>query len=199
MSYVLCMSARTRKPDWNALFESASAQDGYFTTGQAAQAGYSTQLLLKHIRAGRVVRVRRGLYRLVHFPAGEHDELITAWLWSERAGVISHQTALALHGLSDALPSNVHLTLPHAWRRRRFRVPAGIVLHHSDVPPEDRSWFGAAPVTHPRRTLNDCAREAMPPDLLRQGAQQALRRGLVTTAEMDEVELALAPFGGLGI
>jgi predicted transcriptional regulator of viral defense system len=185
------------KPDWDRLFETAGAQDGYFTTRQAADAGYSSQLLLKHIRAGRVARTRRGIYRLVHFPAGQHEELVTAWLWSERAGVISHQTALALHGLSDALPAHVHLTLPSAWRRRRFRVPADVVLHHADVPPEDRTWFGAVPTTNPRRSLNDCAREGLSPELLRQAAQQALRRGLVAKAELGDVEEALKPFGGL--
>jgi predicted transcriptional regulator of viral defense system len=195
----LCVDGPARKPDWDLLFETASAQNGYFTTGQAAQAGYSTQLLFKHIRAGRVVRTRRGIYRLVHFPAGEHDELVTAWLWSERAGVISHQTALALHGLSDALPANVHLTIPRAWRSRRFRVPSGVVLHYADVPSNDRTWFGAVPTTNPRRTLNDCARETVAPDLLRQAAHQAIRRGLVTKAEVGEVEDALRPFGGIGV
>jgi predicted transcriptional regulator of viral defense system len=185
------------KPDWDRLFETAGAQDGYFTTRQAADAGYSTQLLLKHIRAGRVARTRRGIYRLVHFPAGEHEELVTAWLWSERVGVISHQTAIALHGLSDALPAHVHLTLPSAWRQRRFRVPADVVLHYADVPPEDRTWFGAVPTTNPRRSLNDCAREGLSPELLRQATKQALRRGLVVKAELGDVEEALQPFGGL--
>lgn len=184
------------KPDWDRLFETAGAQDGYFTTRQAADAAYSTQLLLKHIRAGRVARTRRGIYRLVHFPAGEHEEQVIAWLWSERAGVVSHQTALALHGLSDVLPAHVHLTLPSGWRRRRFRVPAGVVLHYADVPPEDRTWFGAVPTTNPRRSLNDCAREGLSPELLRQAAQQALRRGLVARAELGDVEEALEPFGG---
>lgn len=192
------MDTSPRKPDWDLLFETASAQEGYFTTRQAKAAGYSSQLLLKHILAGRVARTRRGIYRLVHFPAGEHEELVTAWLWSERAGVFSHQTALALHGLSDALPAHVHLTLPRAWRSRRFRVPIGLVLHHADVPSEERAWFGPVPATNPRRSLNDCAREDISPDLLRQAAHQAIRRGLVTTAELDDVEKALKPFGGLG-
>jgi predicted transcriptional regulator of viral defense system len=191
------MGDRPSKPDWDHLFETAGAQDGYFTTQQAAAAGYSSQLLLKHIRAGRVARTRLGIYRLVHYPAGEHEELVTAWLWSEQAGIVSHQTALALHGLSDALPAHVHLTLPSTWRRRRFRVPGDVVLHHADVPPVERAWFGAVPTTSPGRSLSDCAREGLSPELLRQAAQQALRRGLVTKAELSEVEEALEPFGGL--
>ena len=184
-------------PDWDRLFEIAGAQEGHFTTRQAADAGYSSQLLLKHLHAGRGARTRRGIYRLVHFPVGEHEELVTAWLWSEQAGVLSHQTALALHGLSDALPARVHLTLPSAWRHRRFRVPAGVVLHHADVPPEDRSWSGAVPTTNPRRSLNDCARDGLSPELLRQAARQALRRGLVTKTELGDVAAALEPFGGI--
>lgn len=193
------MSISAKKPNWDLLFETASAQEGYFTTRQAAEVGYSSQLLLKHIRAGRIERTRRGIYRLVHFPVGEYEELVIAWLWSERNGIISHHTALALHGLSDILPAQVHLTLPQAWRSRRFRVPDGVVLHNGDIPSDDRTWFGAVPTTSPRRTLNDCAREELSPDLLRQAAQQAVHRGLVAKDELSGVEEALRSFGGLGI
>jgi predicted transcriptional regulator of viral defense system len=184
-------------PDWNRLYEVAAGQQGLFTTRQASDAGYSPQLLVHYVRAGRALRIARGTYRLVHYPAGEHEELVATWLWSERVGLFSHQTALALHELSDALPAHVHLTLPSAWRRRRLREPEGVVLHHADVPPEDRTWFGAVPITNPRRSLNDCARDSLSPDLLRQAAQQALRRGLATLGELRDVEEALVPFGGI--
>ncbi len=194
----MCVTeAPQSRPDWNLLYATAACQEGLFTTQQAAEAGCSPQLLVHHLHGGRVVRVRRGIYRLVNFPTGEHEELVAAWLWSGRVAVISHQTALSLHGLSDVLPAKAHLTLPSAWRHRRFRAPPGVVLHHADVPPEDQAWFGAVPMTSARRTLNDCAREGLSPDLLRQGAQQALRRGLVTKDELAEVDAALAPYGGI--
>ena len=193
----MCVEARSEHPDWNRLFEVVAAQEGLFTTKQAAEAGYSPQLLVHYVHTGKATRVRRGIYRLVHFPTGDHEELVTAWLWSELAGVVSHQTALALHGLSDALSAHIHLTLPANWRRRRFREPPDVVLHHADAPPEERSWFGAVPTTNPRRTLNDCAREGLSPELLRQATRQALRRGLVTKGELGDVEAALEPFGGL--
>src|SRR4051812_43351420 len=113
------MSILIDRPRWDQLYETAASQSGYVTTRQAAKAGYSSQLLNKHVHAGRIVRVRRGLYRLVHFPASDHEELTVTWLWFESAGVFSHQTALSLHGLSDALPGQLHLTLPAEWRRRR--------------------------------------------------------------------------------
>lgn len=195
----MCMTAASAsRPDWDHLFETAVAQEGLFTTKQAAAAGYSPQLLTHYVRTGKAVRLRRGIYRLVHFPAGEHEELVAAWLWSEQAGIVSHQTALALHGLSDALPAHVHLTLPACWRKRRFRVPPGVVLHHADIASDERAWFGAVPITNPHRTLSDCADGGLSPELLRQAAQQALRRGLVTRDEIADVDRVLAPFGGLG-
>lgn len=184
-------------PDWDHLFRTAAAQEGYFTTRQAAEAGYSPQLLAHHLGAGRMVRVRRGVYRLVHFPSGDHEELTVVWLWSDREGVFSHQTALALHDLSDILPSKVHLLLPQAWSSRRLRVPAGVVLHHGDVPRSDWHWFGPIPATSPRRTLEDCAIAKLPPEILRSAAVQALELGLVVRDELGAVESALESFGGL--
>jgi predicted transcriptional regulator of viral defense system len=190
-------SVPVAEPNWQALYDIAASQDGLFTTRQAAAAGYSDPLLAHHQKVGRIVRIRRGIYRLVHFPTGEQEELVSAWLWTDAKGVISHQTALSLQGLSDALPAQIHLTLPLIWRQRRLRVPKGLVLHHADVPAQDRSWNGAVPVTSTRRTLNDCALAGLSPDLLRQATNQALARGLVTKAELANVEKTLKPFGGI--
>ena len=193
----MCMEVHPNRPDWKELAEIAISQEGMFTTQQAAEVGYSPQLLVHHVGNGRMERVRRGIYRLAHFPAGDHEELVVAWLWSGQLGVVSHQTALELHDLSDVLPSRLHLTMPIASRRRRLRVPVGVVLHYADVPPEDRISLGVGTATNVRRTLNDCARASFSPELLEQAAQQALHRGIVTRAELGDVEVALAPFGGL--
>ena len=186
------------EPTWQALYETAASQEGLFTTRQAAAAGYSAPLLAHHQKAGRLARVRRGIYRLVHFPPGEHEELVAAWLWADSAGVFSHQTALSLHTLSDALPAQIHLTLPISWRERRLRVPRGLSLHYADVPTRQRAWAGAVPVTSPLRTLTDCANASITPDLLRQAAKEALNRGLVAKSELKDVEKMLKPYGGIG-
>jgi hypothetical protein len=72
-----------------------------------------------------------------------------------------------------------------------------VIVHHADLAKRDRSWFGAVPATSPKRTLNDCAREELAPDLLRQAAREALSRGLVTKDDLTEVKRALRGFGGL--
>ncbi len=183
-------TTRRGTPSWDALFEVASGQEGLFTTVQAADAGYSPQLLQKHLYAGRVQRVRRGVYRLVHFPPSDHEDLAAIWLWSNRTGVFSHETALFLHELSDVLPSRVHLTVPASWRARRLRVPRGVVLHHGDVTKDERAWVGPVPVTAPRRTLSDCIAAGVSPDLVQQAIQQAATRGLVPRADVTELKRA---------
>lgn len=183
-----------RSPSWDRLYEIAAAQDGHFTTAQAAQAGYSPQLLNKHLESGKITRVRRTVYRIVHYPVGEHEDLVVFWLWGERAGVFSHETALALHDLSDVLPAKAHLTLPASWRSRRLRVPDGLVLHHADVDATDRTWWGSVPVTTPARTVRDCAEANLTPDLLEQALREGLARGLFAAEEVACVSEHLVRF-----
>lgn len=190
------MPRPSSKPSWDRLYRVAAGQAGYFTSAQAAGAGYYPQLLAKHLRSGRARRVRRGIYRIVHFPPGEREDLVVLWLWSERKGVFSHETALALHELSDVLPSLVHMTVPRTWERRRLRVPKGLLLHCAAVRKADRAWHGPVPVTTPARTLRDCAEADVSPELVSQALGEGLDRGLFARAEVHEVERYLARFGG---
>jgi predicted transcriptional regulator of viral defense system len=176
---------RPCRPRWSQLYETAAAQEGHFTTAQAAEAGYYPQLLTKYLNNGQIIRARRGVYRLVHFPPGEHEDLVILWLWSERAGVFSHETALALHQLSDALPAKAHLTLPTSWESRRLQVPSGVALHFSDLADVDCAWAGAVQVTTPARTVIDCAVAGVSPTLVKQAIDEGTHRGLFM-AEMIE-------------
>ena len=188
--------SRKTGPDWDRLYETALAQEGHFTTQQALDAGYSSQLLVKYLNSGKIIRIRRTVYRLKHFPPGQQEDLVALWLWSDRAGVFSHETALMLHELSDVLPARARLTVPAKWRRRRLQVPDGVVLHYADVPKRDRAWVGTVPVTSPARTLADCAADYVSPDFLSSAISQALARGMVSRPQATAVERAVA--AGLG-
>ena len=170
---------------WDRLYELALVQEGHFSTAQAANAGYSPQLLDKHLRAGRIWRVRRGVYRIVHFPPGEHEDLVVMWLWSGRVAVFSHETALTLHQLSDLLPNKVHMTVPEAWKRRRLRVPDRVILAYGEVSSDDVTWVGPVPVTRPARTILDCAAASVPPDFIRQAIDEAKHRGLIADEDLE--------------
>jgi len=172
-------ATKAKSPDWDLLYNTAASQEGHFTTAQAAAAGYSPQLLAKYLKSRRILRVLRGIYRLVHFPAGEHEDLVVIWLWTQSRGVFSHETALMLHELSDALPARAHVTLPTEWSARRLRVPEGVTLYFSPTPESERTWVGAVPATSVTRTLVDCAKARVAPDLVRDAFEEAASRGLV--------------------
>ena len=186
---------RPPAPDWDALYKQAETQAGHFTLTDAKACGYSSQLLHKHLAAGRIQRVRRGIYRLAHFPAVDHAELVALWLWSDRQGVFSHETSLALQDLSDALPARVHMTLPTAWRRRRLKTPRGLVLHHADLPAQTRSWQEAVPVTAPIQVLAECINAHVSPEIIEQAMRQALRRGLVASEAVAELRTRMRQRG----
>ncbi len=167
------------RPSWDDLYAIAETQAGYFTTVQGASAGYSSQLLRKHLANGRLRRVRRGIYRLVHFPMTQHEELVTYWLWSEQLGVFSHETALMLHDLSDVLSARTHMTVPQSWQRRRLRVPDGLVLHHANVTDDERERMDALPLTSPTRTILDGMDANISPEHIELAIAQARQRGII--------------------
>ncbi|PID37034.1 MAG: hypothetical protein CSA24_03425, partial [Deltaproteobacteria bacterium] len=151
----------------------------------------SPQLLYKHLKAGRIRRVRRGIYRLVHFPMSDEDPLVVCWLWAEQIGVFSHETALFYHDLSDILPKHVYLTLPEAWRGRRLRVPEGLVLRYSHVPDAERTWLGPVPITKPARAIRDVIDTQLSPEHIEGAIGDARHRGLISRDEADQLEARL--------
>lgn len=179
-------------PDLSKLYELVETQAGYFTTAQAHACGYSRPLLHHHVRTNRFERTAHGIYRLVQFPASDHEDLVVSWLWSGRQGVFSHETALALHELSDALPAVKHLAVPTSWKRRRLQVPPGTVLHFADVPRDAQAWRGSVPVTTPLRTVTDCIQDHADPVLVRQAIEQGIKRGLFS---VDDVTASVSAVG----
>ncbi|MBL4848599.1 MAG: type IV toxin-antitoxin system AbiEi family antitoxin domain-containing protein [Planctomycetes bacterium] len=171
-------------PEWARLYEMAEPQGGYVTTAQAHEAGYSNPLLNYYVREGRLKRAARGIYRLAYFPAGDNEDLVVVWLWSGQEGVFSHETALALYELSDALPHGKHLSVPSSWRPRRLRVPRGTELYYADIDQDQRAWAGPVPVTKPLRTVVDCAKAESDLGLVEQAIEQGLARGLFGKEEL---------------
>lgn len=107
-------AAVPERPDWEALLDRAVEQGGYFTTAQAEELGFSPELLIHHAKRHRILRARRGIYRVRHLPPQDDEQFVQLWLWSGQAGTFSHGTALALHDLSDILPHRIDLTVPAA-------------------------------------------------------------------------------------
>jgi predicted transcriptional regulator of viral defense system len=172
--------------DHDALYMRAESQAGYFTAGQAIEAGMDRATLRHHARpGGRYLRVGRGLYRLRHFPTSPHEHVMAAWLPLRGNGaVVSHESALELHDLSDVIPDAVHLTVPRSERGIRSR--AGVRLHTSEDPPRGKEvrQIAGLPVSGPERSILDALESGAQPEQIEMAIHQALGRGLTTRSRL---------------
>lgn len=157
------------------LFNLASEQAGYFTAAQAKAVGYSYQAQAHHVAAGNWLRIQRGLFRLTEWIPEVHDDLVRWTLWSRDRGVVSHETALAVHGIGEFESARVHLTVPAEFTMR----DEAVVLHHADLSADDVQDRTGFRVTTPARSLIDIAATAPDEDQLSRAVDDARKRGLV--------------------
>lgn len=192
------MHADASHPDRDLLFAIAEGQDGHFTMAQALEAGFARSTHSYHVKAGNWIREHRGIYRLRQFPVTEHGHLVLWSLWSANRcgvpqGVYSHTTALAIHDLSDANPSKLHMTVPPGFRRNS-ETPAVLALHKAGLEPEEIvSRRGFAVTTAMRAILDSAASGDADPGMLRQAFEDALRRGLVTRMDIKRAKGLASP------
>ncbi len=173
------------KPNRTQLFEIASEQGGYFTSEQAQACGFSRALLSHHVKSGHFVRVRRGLYRFQEYPSSPREHVLAAWLAvGKDVAVVSHESALDLLGLSDVIPSAVHLTVSRA-RRNVPSIP-GVKIHTTVRPlgPADRVVRDGIVVTSATRSILDAAEAGTAPEQIEVAVVQAVERGLATPAHL---------------
>jgi predicted transcriptional regulator of viral defense system len=180
------MSERAR-PDAGDLHRVAYSQDGYFTAAQARKCGFSAQLIDHHVRSGRYERTRRGMYRLHGYPGSSREQVRANWLavGAERA-VVSHESALDLHELSDVLPNSVHLLVDRS--DRGIKPPSGVMIHTTGEPlqPSEVISINGIRVTSPERSILDAASAGTQPEQIEMAVRQALRQGLVTATGLRE-------------
>ena len=165
---------------YNRLYQIAEAQAGYFTTAQAQALGIARAQLSRYVAAGQQERCQQGIYRLTPFPRMPHEDLFIAWLAAGPAAVISHDSALALYELSDALPARIHITVPRNASHRR----PGYRVHTNRITPAEITHYGALRVTTVPRTITDIASDNLADDLVIQAAQEAVARGLASPEQL---------------
>jgi hypothetical protein len=109
---------------------------------------------------------------------------VVLWLWSGREGVFSHETALALHELSDVMPATRHVTVPpvvgaspregSGRDRAAFRGGSGV------ADGVGRSGSGDL------RTIEDGVAAHVSPEWIEQAARQGVERGLFSSAAVKK-------------
>lgn len=174
------------------LYQLAESQHGYFTVAQAKAAGILRNTVVKMATRGVVERISHGVYRIVNYPVFAHGQLLEASLWPLDGvrGVISHDSALRFHEMSDVSPAKVHITIPMIHRVRRS-VPKYLVIHRTDLPPTDVEVIDGIPVTTPRRSIIDAYEARLGSALIRQAIENGRQSGRLTGNEAESLSTRL--------
>ncbi len=181
--------SRSSRETSRVLFSLAGEQGGYFTSKQARAAGYDYPHLAYHVSCGNFIRVGHGIYRLPEIPPSENDDLIRLALWSrdrqdQPQAVVSHETALVLHELSELLPTTIHLSVPPRFRKT---APDGCVLHSTLLLQGDVEERPGYRITTPLRTLLDVSRGDISQEQLTKAVVDAMSRGMVRRSKLVSI------------
>jgi predicted transcriptional regulator of viral defense system len=164
----------------DTLYRIAESQDGYFATRQARRVGISRDQLSYQTKAGQLERIVHGIYRLRRFPASPYEDLFVALLRTGPHSVISHESALGVYDLTDALPAQVHVTVPRTASRRR----EGIRLHTKAIDASEITTRNGLSVTTVPRTIADVAAAGLAEEFVIQAVHEAIDRGLIAAGEL---------------
>ena len=164
------------------LYAIAEPRSGWITTADATDAGVTRQQLARYAESGVLRRSRYGIYRFRDFPAQPFEDVIEACLWAGPDAVASHETALAIYGLGDAMPASIHITVPHRLRKKR----TGVIVHVAPFPPTDVETRDGVPITSTVRTIRDIAAIATVDDAA-SIVREAEERGFLRRREAQEL------------
>lgn len=160
----------------------ASLQAGYFTAAQALDAGYGYPNQKFHVDRGNWTRVDRGIFRLPEWPIGPHDDLVRWSLWALGRAVVSHVTALTVHGYGEFESSRINLTVPP----RFAKADPAVVLHRALLNGDDIQAREGYRVTTVMRSLIDVAGVGADQDQLANAISEAHDAGAITLRRLRE-------------
>lgn len=171
---------------FQAVLAIAEEYGGLVPAVAARAAGIAANTLVKMAHRGRLERVSRGVYRVPAYPssASQFADYWSALAWAQsshgpRQAVISYESALALYGISDVLPSRMHITIPEKSRFQRRVIPTRIVVHNADLGADEVNTSRGIPVTTVDRTIVDVI-ESGRLDVAAKAIEDAVREGYLS-------------------
>jgi very-short-patch-repair endonuclease len=136
------------------LAELAASGHGVVSLPQLLRLGLTRQAVAQRARAGRLHRVHRGVYAVGHRRLTREGHWIAAVLAYGQDALLSHLSALALHGLRPDNRPLVDVTVP----RPSVRSRVGIRAHASTaLAAPDRTVVDGIPCTALARSVLDSA------------------------------------------
>jgi Transcriptional regulator, AbiEi antitoxin/Protein of unknown function (DUF559) len=160
----------------------AAEQHGMITRSQLLNAGVGPDTVDRWIKAGRLIRVHRGVYALGHLPLSPHARAMAGVLACGPDAVLSHRSAGALWGL---IRHHGPVDVTAATQHRH----SGVALHRSRLAMSDVTVHYGIPTTTPARTLADLA-DVLDPAALTRAVNEARIRHLTS---LDAIAQQLRP------
>lgn len=184
------MYQRVTQPNFEELMSYINRYEGFFTSQHARLAGYSVQNQSYHVKRGEWERHGRGIFRYKYYPhIGQRQDLIVATLWTcnrsgQPTGVVSHDSALAVHKLSTWSGHGIHMSVPEGFRRRSSCIYR-VRLHRRHLNECDVEDLESFKVTTPVRTIADLLLSKHIENIhVLDAMKDAVRRKLITKGDI---------------
>ena len=168
----------------------AGGQHGLITIRQLLALGFDEAAVRYRVRAGRLHRVRRGVYAAGHTALTVSGRRLAAVLALGDLALASHITAAAIWGIRQTTYGLIHVTVPGTARDR-----AGIRVHRRVLSDEDRAEHDGIPVTSLARTLVDLG-DVVPAVQVRNAFVRAEQLRLVDMRAIDDALARAGRFRG---
>lgn len=175
---------------WNKAFEVATDQYGFITLDDFRRLGEDPVRLRQWLQQGQVERAGHGIYRFTAIPPKQLDTFMLATLWPRGLGVISHDSALDLHGLCDINPARIHLTVPPGLRLRR-RGAERYVVHEQPLKPAQVTLHEGIRIVSAAHAILQGIESGVPAQLLAQAIDTARSTGQVPKRALAKLEAQL--------
>lgn len=163
-----------------ALFDIAKDQGGYFSLSQATAAGIRRNQIYRAVKQETIERVFPGAFRLSLYPVGQFEEVFAALVSMGENAVVGFETALYIFGLSDIIPSDIHVIMPRSCSRRRSHIK----MHTNKLDEREITYFEGFRITTVERTIIDVLASHADIDQVRMAIAQAIAQGLMTREKL---------------
>jgi len=112
---------------WNAIQQIALGSNGIVTFAQARDAGVFPAEIYRWCKAGRLLKVGRGVYRLTSIPSqGLVSDMASLLAMIGKDAYLYGESVLALLGLCPTRPYIAYVAVPR--RIRKTTLPKGVII-----------------------------------------------------------------------
>ena len=167
---------------YDKLYDVTVDNYGIVTSAMAHDLGVSNMALVQLARRGRLIHLRRGVYKLARHVPTENDDYAQALAMVGETAYLCGESVLAFLDLAPTNPSCLYVA---AKERVRKALPRGVVLKKSPPNHEPVLIQGL-----PCQRVADAIRSAsstVPRERLVEAAKEAYRKGFLSQKESENL------------